>query len=138
MEANNNSLIVFAPDSQVAVKTLASGGRSITVLSRKAYGEKTGYKGAELKRKHNEYLCQIGVKGNEGVSAMIARGEVLVHKISERMDRDGEKVGLNVVFKMANQVDTSADPRLAAQQCSDAELLAILKQRETDKANKAN
>lgn len=61
-------------------------GATVAVLSRKAYGERHSLKGAELRRKHNEYLRSTGQRFNVGISAALTKGTHLVQKITPQAD----------------------------------------------------
>ena len=61
-------------------------GTSVAVLSRKAYGEQHGVKGAELRRKHNAYLRDVGQRFNVGISAALTAGTHVVQKLTPQAD----------------------------------------------------
>ena len=57
-----------------------------------------------LKRKHKDYLCQLGVRGNQNIASLIAGGEIALQKWTERKDKHGALVGYNASFLLASEL----------------------------------
>lgn len=109
-------------------RTLTSGASTCTYLSKKEYGEKFQLKGAELRKKHEQYRLDRGVQANGNLATMLTTGQIVAEKMTTRKDGSGFSIG----FTYANQFE-SADPKAVASQLSDDELLAIIEKRKIAK-----
>lgn len=111
----------------VATKTNKSGAVSVGYLSKKAYGEQKGLKGAALRRAHEAYRVEFGMAGNVNVSAMMTKGEIIAQKVTTTKD------GFKVAFVRAGVLGVQPQPKPeeAAAQLSTEQLLAIINARST-------
>jgi hypothetical protein len=98
-------------------------GRSVSYVSKKDYGIHTGLKGNELRRAHDRYRADLGVRGNTNIVSMVAQGQLLVQKLTET------KTGFNVNFIRATQLDLDKNPVEVAGTLTDEQLMAILESR---------
>jgi len=98
-----HELTVFTGDLN-KISTSTTGATSCTYLSRKAYGEKFVLKGADLKRKHEDYRLQRGTMANQNVASMLAGGQIVIEKC--RLNKTGTAGSFN--FTMANQFEAGS------------------------------
>lgn len=106
------------------IKTLKSGAVSETYLNRKEYGKVHGLKGAALRRAHDQYRMNRGVKANGGLAALMTSGQVVLEKLTTKANGNGFTAG----FTFAREFG-AADPRTVAATLSDDELMAIMEER---------
>jgi len=106
-------------------KTNKAGNVSIGYVSKKAYGEAKGLKGAALTRAHTQYRIELGMAGNVNISALLTKGEILAQKVTATRD------GFKVAFARAEVLGAAPTPKPeeVAAQLSDAALLAIISSR---------
>lgn len=116
---NNNGAAMVMKE-----KTLASGRRTVSYVSKKDYGIEYGLKGAELRRAHERYRMNVGVRGNAGLTGLIATGQVLVQKITET------KNGFNAAFVRASVLDVDKTPKELAATMTDEQLAEFTKEAE--------
>lgn len=76
-------------------KTLASGGNSVSILSKKEYGAKFGLKGAELNRRHYEYKKEAFLADAKVFGAGLLTGEIGVSR--HGTSKDGNRGSLSWV-----------------------------------------
>jgi len=67
----------------LSTKELASGYTKVSILNRKAYGEKFGLKGKELKRRHSLYLAEQTNDLSGDVSSQLANGSIRVIGVTQ-------------------------------------------------------
>ena len=65
-------------NNALVTKTLASGFTKVSVLNRKAYGEKFNLKGQALKKAHSVYLAETTNLASGGVAKQLASGNIRV------------------------------------------------------------
>ena len=116
----NITSIIKKENYTLSTKDLASGYTKVTILNRKAYGEKYGIKGKELKRKHSLYLAEQTNSLSGDVSSQFANGNLRVVGITQT------RQGFNIQTKTKQSIygASSFDHGAIAQKEKDDELKA--------------
>ncbi len=122
-----NAVALFNGSSLPVKEKELKNGRSVTFITKKAYGEQFGLKGQPLRRAHDKYRSELGLGVNMALGSALSSGQVLAQKVTET------KTGFNVNFIRANELDLEADPKQVAAQLTDEELLKIVASRKSAK-----
>lgn len=69
-------------NNALVTKTLASGFTKVSVLNRKAYGEKFNLKGQALKKAHSVYLAETTNLASGDVAKQLASGNIRVVSVT--------------------------------------------------------
>lgn len=129
MIINGSEMILFG-NAGAAVESAAnlhrrtelkSGAVVLNYMSMKDYGIKLGLKGQALKRAHARYRNDRGVQANSNLAALIAKGQVLLEKVTVSKD----KSSFTGKFITPRELDI-VDPKAEARKLSKAELLGLI------------
>lgn len=93
--SNVNTVGVVGQIDNRVVKALSSGGKSVSILSKKEYGAKYGLKGAALNTAHYEYKKEQFLADAKAFGAGLLTGEIGVSR--HGTNKDGSRGSISWV-----------------------------------------
>ena len=135
MVINGSEMVLFGNNAVAAEAAanlhkrteLKSGAVTLSYMSMKEFGILKGLKGQALKRAHARYRNDRGVQANSNLAALIAKGQVLLEKVTVSKD----KSSFTGKFITPGELDI-VDPKAEARKLSPAELIEVARESTDD------